>query len=119
MLWDMRQKAAAMTYKQHTDYISDLSLLSLEGGGAHRLLAASGDGTLSAHDLRTRKCVVRTEDDADDELLSGEPRCWGWATEAAAAAAAACHFDCRARPLTGERVPADPAQQGPSWPRIL
>jgi ATP-dependent RNA helicase DOB1 len=32
----------------------------------------SGDGTLSVHDLRAAKALARSEDDADDELLSGE-----------------------------------------------
>jgi hypothetical protein len=35
------------------------------------LLAVSADGTLSVHDLRTSKPLARSEDDADDELLSG------------------------------------------------
>jgi hypothetical protein len=35
------------------------------------LLASSGDGTLSAHDLRSRTVLAHSESDADDELLSG------------------------------------------------
>ncbi len=41
----------AMAYKKHTDFISDAALH--EGDTA--LVATSGDGTLSVHDLRTHK----------------------------------------------------------------
>ena len=76
-LWDLRVpsggggggSAPVAAYGEHTDYISDLATHS-RGGGA--LVATSGDGTLSVHDLRAPgKAVARSEDDADDELLSG------------------------------------------------
>jgi hypothetical protein len=40
-----------MSYKKHSDFISGFALHEKE----HCLLACSGDGTLSAHDLRKGK----------------------------------------------------------------
>lgn len=79
IVWDTRTQAAAYTYSKHTDYISGLvQHAALAGGGSsskqqHQdaLLAVSGDGTLSVHDLRAGKVIARSESDADDELLSG------------------------------------------------
>ncbi|GAX76690.1 hypothetical protein CEUSTIGMA_g4136.t1 [Chlamydomonas eustigma] len=65
-LWDLRAKRAVMSYKKHTDFISGFC----HHESARCLLACSGDGTLSSHDLRTHKCLSRTEEDADDELLT-------------------------------------------------
>lgn len=67
-LWDLRQKTAAMQFSKHTDFIADLALNTKQ----HALLAVSGDGTLSVHDLKANKVLARSEDDADDELLSGK-----------------------------------------------
>lgn len=65
-MWDLRGRSVISTYQEHTDFVSDLSTAV-----AHKcLLAVSGDGTMSVHDLNKRKCIARTEDDADDELLS-------------------------------------------------
>ena len=40
-----------MSYKKHTDFISGFTMHSQSSC----LLACSGDGTLSAHDLRSKK----------------------------------------------------------------
>ena len=40
-----------MHYKKHSDFISGFALHEQE----HCLLASSGDGTLSVHDLRTSR----------------------------------------------------------------
>jgi hypothetical protein len=60
-----------MSYGKHTDFISGLTQRRGDGGGPGTLLAASGDGTLSVHDLRRGEAAARSEDDADDEMLSG------------------------------------------------
>ncbi|KAF5843918.1 WD40-repeat-containing domain protein, partial [Dunaliella salina] len=67
-IWDARVKKQVMSYKKHTDYISDAALHERE----RALVVTSGDGTLSVHDLRAGayKFRARSEDDADDELLS-------------------------------------------------
>ena len=61
-----KNKGCVMTYKEHEDFISSFAIHTKE----KCLLASSGDGTLSAHDLRTNKAKLRTETDADDEILS-------------------------------------------------
>jgi ATP-dependent RNA helicase DOB1 len=65
-------RAPAMAYDDHTDFISGLCEHTGASGGAGgaTLLVTSGDGTLSVHDLRKRKALARSEDDADDEMLS-------------------------------------------------
>lgn len=79
-VWDLRSQAAAYQYKQHTDFISGLAQHSKSGKQQQdTLVAVSGDGTLSVHDLRAGKLVARSETDADDELLSGGGGCQGWA----------------------------------------
>ncbi|KAI8106755.1 hypothetical protein M9434_001409 [Picochlorum sp. BPE23] len=65
-VWDMRaggDKAVA-SLEPHTDYVSDMV--------AHddALLTVSGDGTLCMIDRNVFKVRHRSEDDADDELLS-------------------------------------------------
>lgn len=89
-VWDLRRKASVQSYSKHTDYITDLAVSDGGSGREGRyLLATSGDGTLSVHDMRACKAVARSEDDADDELLSGAGGvcsdcpcvCSGWDTE--------------------------------------
>ncbi|KAF8072908.1 WDR55 [Scenedesmus sp. PABB004] len=66
-VWDLRAPAApARRYDAHSDFVSGLACAPR----AHALLAVSGDGTLSAHDLRGGKTLGHSETDADDELLS-------------------------------------------------
>lgn len=84
-VWDLRSQAAVYQYNKHTDYIAGLAQRS-SGSKQQQdaLVAVSGDGTLSVHDLRGGKLVARSETDADDELLSGEGggTCaagWHWA----------------------------------------
>lgn len=74
-LWDLRQGGAspAMSYSKHTDFISGLTQRASDGV----LVVVSGDGTLSVHDLRSKKALARSEDDADDEMLSGGWYCPG------------------------------------------
>eukprot|EP00955_Chlamydomonas_euryale_P043075 352480-Chlamydomonas_euryale.AAC.6 len=50
-VWDMRAEKAVYSYKKHKDYISGFGLQQKDSC----LLAVSGDGTLSAHDLRANK----------------------------------------------------------------
>ena len=57
---------AVLTFHEHTDYVSDMVL----GESGHQLVSVSGDGTLSLYDLRKGKVIARSEDDADDEMLS-------------------------------------------------
>jgi WD40 repeat protein len=72
-VWDLRSQTAVYQYSKHTDYISGLAQRSIGSKQQQdALLAVSGDGTLSVHDLRAGKLVARSETDADDELLSGE-----------------------------------------------
>lgn len=72
-VWDLRSQSAVYQYNKHTDYISGLAQHSSSSKQQDDLLVAvSGDGTLSVHDLRGGKVVARSETDADDELLSGE-----------------------------------------------
>lgn len=65
-LWDTRQREGVGAFDAHTDFISDMT----PHAEKHVLLAVSGDGTLSVNDLRTLKVLARSEDDAEEELLS-------------------------------------------------
>lgn len=67
-IWDLRSQQHVLKYSKHSDYISGLTVSEKQ----QALLAVSGDGTLSVHDLRSCKVLARSEDDADDELMSGE-----------------------------------------------
>ncbi|QDZ20630.1 WD40 repeat domain-containing protein [Chloropicon primus] len=53
-------------FVEHTDFVSAMDLVS----PGQQLVSTSGDGTLALFDLRKRKLVARSEDDADDEMLS-------------------------------------------------
>jgi len=82
-IWDLRAANGGgaepvYKYSKHTDFISGLAQRqggggesSTGGGSVGMLVAVSGDGTLSVHDLRKREALARSEDDADDEMLSG------------------------------------------------
>ena len=50
-LWDARQRRETAAFGAHTDFVSDLALHEPR----QTLLAVSGDGTLTATDLRTNK----------------------------------------------------------------
>ncbi|CCG84999.1 protein of unknown function [Taphrina deformans PYCC 5710] len=78
--WDIRASdtsGALRTFTTHEDYVSDL--LPLDG---KFILATSGDGTLSVHDLRTttsrgkdgkdapKAALVKRSDDQEDDLTS-------------------------------------------------
>ncbi|WIA29086.1 hypothetical protein OEZ86_011597 [Tetradesmus obliquus] len=65
-IWDLRSQQHVLKYNKHSDYISGLTVSEKQ----QALLAVSGDGTLSVHDLRSCKVLARSEDDADDELMS-------------------------------------------------
>lgn len=65
-IWDLRSQQHVLKYSKHSDYISGLTVSEKQ----QALLAVSGDGTLSVHDLRSCKALARSEDDADDELMS-------------------------------------------------
>ena len=68
-LWDMRaQKSIFEKPTLCKDYIS--SMIHIESK-PEEILIASGDGTLTAFDLRNRKTIVQS-DDQEDELLSLE-----------------------------------------------
>ncbi|GMK55996.1 hypothetical protein CspeluHIS016_0210520 [Cutaneotrichosporon spelunceum] len=62
--WDARSPTPAREYTHHWDYISDLAVWG------DKLLATSGDGTLSAIDLRRAKAEPALSGDQEDELLS-------------------------------------------------
>ncbi|CAK0786967.1 hypothetical protein CVIRNUC_010181 [Coccomyxa viridis] len=67
-LWDPRQAQAeaVASFTEHTDFIADFAYQEKDAC----LVAVSGDGTISITDLRKMKLRERSEDDADDELLS-------------------------------------------------
>ncbi|KAH8025380.1 hypothetical protein HPB51_007692 [Rhipicephalus microplus] len=64
-VWDRRTNAAVMECRESDDFISDLAT-----GDNHRvLLATSGDGTLTAFNLRQRALQLQSEP-LEDEFLS-------------------------------------------------
>lgn len=67
-VWDLRSQQPVYRFSKHQDFVSCLTVSEKH----QTLLAVSGDGTLSVHDLRSRTAVAQSETDADDELLSGE-----------------------------------------------
>lgn len=64
-VWDTRQQSCCSTFEVHEEYISDMTLAS----DSMRLLATSGDGTLSVCNLRSNKVQAQSEF-SEDELLS-------------------------------------------------
>lgn len=64
-LWDLRTKTAVMDMKENEDYISDLAVDDQQ----KFLLATSGDGTLTAFNIRQKRMELQSEL-FDSELLS-------------------------------------------------
>ncbi|KAK4476991.1 hypothetical protein RD792_016192 [Penstemon davidsonii] len=64
-VWDTRQRSCCNSFHVHEEYISDITSAS----DSMKLLATSGDGTLSVCNLRSNKVQTRSEF-SEDELLS-------------------------------------------------
>ncbi|KAI5447338.1 WD domain repeat-containing protein 55 [Lathyrus oleraceus] len=64
-VWDTRERSCCNSFEAHEDYISDITFAS----DAMKLLATSGDGTLSVCNLRRNKVQAQSEF-SEDELLS-------------------------------------------------
>ncbi|TKY67753.1 WD repeat-containing protein 55 [Spatholobus suberectus] len=64
-VWDTRERSCCNSFNAHEDYISDMTFAS----DAMKLLATSGDGTLSVCNLRRNTVQARSEF-SEDELLS-------------------------------------------------
>lgn len=64
-VWDTRQQSCCNTFEVHEEYISDLTFSS----DSMRLLATSGDGTMSVCSIRGNKVQAQSEF-SEDELLS-------------------------------------------------
>lgn len=64
-VWDTRQQSCCNTFQVHEEYISDMTFAS----DSMRLLAASGDGTLSVCSVRSNKVQAQSEF-CEDEPLS-------------------------------------------------
>ncbi|KAK3034186.1 hypothetical protein RJ639_034326 [Escallonia herrerae] len=64
-VWDTRQRSCCNTFEVHEEYVSDITFAS----DSMKLLATSGDGTLSVCNLRSNKVQTRSEF-SEDELLS-------------------------------------------------
>ncbi|XP_038905147.1 WD repeat-containing protein 55 [Benincasa hispida] len=64
-VWDTRQRSCCSSFKAHKDYISDMTYSS----DSMKLLATSGDGSLSVCNLRRNKIHARSEF-SEVELLS-------------------------------------------------
>lgn len=64
-IWDTRQQSCCNTFEVHEEYISDLTFAS----DSMRLLATSGDGTLSVCSIRSNKVQAQSEF-CEDEPLS-------------------------------------------------
>jgi WD40 repeat protein len=64
-IWDTRQHNCIVEWKEHVDFISDMTL---HPAGGH-LVATGGDGRLSVYDLR-KNVLAGKSDELDDELLS-------------------------------------------------
>ncbi|KAH1190096.1 WD repeat-containing protein 55 [Glycine max] len=64
-VWDIRERSCCNSFNSHEDYISDITFVS----DAMKLLATSGDGTLSVCNLRRNKVQAQSEF-SEDELLS-------------------------------------------------
>ncbi|XP_073220004.1 WD repeat-containing protein 55 isoform X2 [Cicer arietinum] len=64
-VWDIRERSCCNSFEAHEEYISDMTFAS----DAMKLLATSGDGTLSVCNLRQNKVQAQSEF-SEDELLS-------------------------------------------------
>eukprot|EP00931_Biecheleriopsis_adriatica_P101665 TRINITY_DN76758_c0_g1_i1.p1 TRINITY_DN76758_c0_g1~~TRINITY_DN76758_c0_g1_i1.p1 ORF type:complete len:411 (+),score=102.89 TRINITY_DN76758_c0_g1_i1:33-1265(+) len=67
-VFDGRQKKAAVSWAENSDFISDLAI----GADGTSLCATSGDGTLAVYDVRKsgEKGLIAMSDFQEDELLS-------------------------------------------------
>lgn len=63
-VWDTRQRTCSSSFHAHEDYISDMTFAS----DSMRLLATSGDGTLSVCNLRSSKLQTQSEFSEDEPL---------------------------------------------------
>ena len=66
-VWDVRQRAVALSFFEHTDLINDMLFVDASDGPT--LCVGSGDGCLSIFDLRKGR-LAALSDNQDDELLS-------------------------------------------------
>lgn len=64
-IWDIRSRKIAFKYHENTDFISDMAYVP----DRYTLLATSGDGCLSAFDIRKKKPIAVSANQ-EDELLS-------------------------------------------------
>nr|GMD24691.1 WD repeat-containing protein 55 [Ipomoea batatas] len=64
-VWDTRQNSCSNSFHVHEEYISDITFAR----DSMKLLATSGDGTLSVCNLRSNKVQTQSEF-SEDELLS-------------------------------------------------
>uniref|UniRef100_A0A7N0UKX3 WD repeat-containing protein 55 n=1 Tax=Kalanchoe fedtschenkoi TaxID=63787 RepID=A0A7N0UKX3_KALFE len=64
-VWDTRQRSCCSTFEPHEEYISDMTFAN----DSMKLIATSGDGTLSVCNLRSNKIQTQSEF-SEDELLS-------------------------------------------------
>ncbi|KAL9663926.1 hypothetical protein QQ045_019320 [Rhodiola kirilowii] len=64
-VWDTRQRSCCNTFHVHEEYISDMTFAH----DSMKLIATSGDGTLSVCNLRSSKVQTQSEF-SEDELLS-------------------------------------------------
>ncbi len=64
-LWDIRTQACVHQFKEHDDYISDITC----NADGSRLVTVGGDGRLAVYNVWQNKLVARS-DILDDELLS-------------------------------------------------
>ncbi|RZC62889.1 hypothetical protein C5167_024641 [Papaver somniferum] len=63
-VWDTRQQTCCNTFEAHEEYISDMTFSADSG----KLLATSGDGTLSVCSLRRNKVLTQSEFSEDEPL---------------------------------------------------
>lgn len=64
-VWDTRQRSCSNSFNAHEEYISDITFAA----DSMKLLATSGDGSLSVCNLRSSKIQTRSEF-SEEELLS-------------------------------------------------
>ncbi|XP_071951859.1 WD repeat-containing protein 55-like [Antedon mediterranea] len=64
-MWDTRKQQSIITFKQNEDYISDMAT----DNDNRILLATSGDGTLSAFNVRRRRFDMQSEN-MEDEMMT-------------------------------------------------
>ena len=57
-VWDTRRRREVGEVQAHVDYITDLAFLP----GTHRLVAASGDTSITVNDMRRFKTVLQSHD---------------------------------------------------------